>query len=114
MKDVFGFPIICDGGWNSPSNIEQFITMVGNLHIARGQRDSFLDHCEQCRVLENNGTHNHGCIQHRGGLRLFRTGNPCKIEIMEAVSARNNIDALTYTTQGDIAFTPMEVLDKRG
>jgi hypothetical protein len=113
VMDIFGMPVICDGGWNSPSNVEQLLTMVGNTHSARGQRGGYETSCEDCWNLERDGIHSHGCRVHRQGLRLWSQGNPCRSTIIELVTAKNNLHAATYTAHGDIAFTPDEFLDKR-
>jgi hypothetical protein len=113
VLDIFGTPVLCDGGWNSPSNVEQLLTMVGNVHSARGQRGGYETSCQDCWDLENDGIHTHGCRVHRQGLRLWSQGNPCRSTIIELVTSKNNLHAATYTAHGDIAFTPEEFLDKR-
>jgi hypothetical protein len=71
-----GTPIICKGGWNAPTNWEQFKSILSMLHVYRGHSESsYYDACRECRAL-GVGLDNDGCMHHKGQRRVYASGNP--------------------------------------
>jgi len=44
--DVLGEPILVKGGWTAPGNVEQLLSAITTIHIARNQRGDYQDICD--------------------------------------------------------------------
>ncbi|KAJ3093651.1 hypothetical protein HDU96_002116 [Phlyctochytrium bullatum] len=74
VRDINNNVIQCEGTWNAPKVVNQFVSAIGALHIARGQRGEYRDVCRAC--CSNTSADFNGCAQHRGDPRRWRRGEP--------------------------------------
>ena len=68
--DVLGRPVVCQGGWNDPRNVDQMLSAVTVLHSARGQCGAFSERCDTC-FRKSDDKNVLGCRYHRGSPRLW-------------------------------------------
>ncbi|KAI3646049.1 hypothetical protein MP228_008977 [Amoeboaphelidium protococcarum] len=112
VKDVFGRPVLVQGGWKSPVNLNQFISAVGAVHAARNQNGQYQDVCQEC-VLENQKGQYTGCDVHRPAIQLWRKGNPRDCTKLQNVFQRVFKDQASHVVRGDSALTPWELIKLR-
>ncbi|CAK4949207.1 unnamed protein product, partial [Aphanomyces euteiches] len=108
--DVLGRPIVCQGGWNDPRNVDQMLSAVTVVHSARGQRGGFSDRCDAC-FHESDNNNYLGCRYHRGSPRLWRTGSPKLSELVENTAKSSWKESSDYIAQGDSPLSPWELMD---
>lgn len=75
LKDVFGTPMTCDGGWLAPKNSEHFQAAISDIHEANERGGQYTGPCDNCRALAPEEQYK-GCQHHLGEPRLFAKGNP--------------------------------------
>ena len=75
LKDAFGTPMTCDGGWIAPKNAEHFQAAIADIHEANERGGQYTGHCDNCRALPLEERYK-GCQHHLGEPRLFAKGNP--------------------------------------
>lgn len=109
ILDIFGNPILCEGSWKDPKNVDQFIAAIGTIHAARGHREQFFESCASCIEDEQNL----GCRFHRGNPLLWRRGNPKNCSLLENVISKNTKVGSGYVAKGDSPLTPWEIADMR-
>ncbi len=89
LKDVFGTPMTCDGGWDNPKNAEHFAATIGDAHVANDRGGQYYDHCDACRALPTEERYK-GCEHHFGEPRLCNKGNPTDHIVFKNVMATLN------------------------
>ena len=84
VKDVFGNPIKCQGGWNDPVIPKQLCSAISAICRAKGvsSTESYCEECDECLDLDQQQLY-HGCDLHRGRPQIRRTGNPCNSQIVK-------------------------------
>ena len=75
LKDAFGTPMTCDGGWIAPKNAEHFQAAIADIHEANERGGQYTGHCDNCRALPLEERYK-GCQHHLGEPRLFAKGSP--------------------------------------
>ena len=105
VKDVLGNPVLCQGGWDDPRNVEQLMSAVGLLHEARGEtgRGAFEDRCLACIAAESEGKRD-GCRRPHTTSHLWRIGNPLRSEILKNTMKQSTKDGAACVPKGTLAF----------
>ena len=101
VNDVFGNPILCQGGWDDPKNVEQLMSAVGLLHGTRGEtgRGAFEDRCLACLAAESEGRTD-GCRKPHTTSHLWRIGNPLQSETLKNAMKQSSKDGAAYIPRG--------------
>eukprot|EP00474_Spongospora_subterranea_P004289 CRZ04747.1 hypothetical protein [Spongospora subterranea] len=55
VKDIFGRPMVAQGGWNDPAIVAQLLSAVSGIHSARQQRGQYLEACDRCIAEDQKG-----------------------------------------------------------
>jgi hypothetical protein len=115
VKDVLGEPVLCQGTWKHPRNVDQCLMAVQACHRARNQVGAFVDVCKQCVELDQAGDANRqlGCKYHRGKPNLWRRGSPKESQLLGDRLKQVSKDCSEYQESGDSALTPFELMDMR-
>ena len=106
--DVFGNPMMCQGGWNLPSNVNQCLSALTALHKSRGQDGPYSDVCASCVQEEENGNLL-GCRFHRNRSQIWTRGDPSKSEIIVNALNESNRAGAAYRSKGNTGLTPFEL-----
>ena len=114
VLDVLGRAILCQGGWNDPSQVNQFLSTVSAIHAARGhpKGKEYTESCDDCVEEDRRGNYA-GCRAHRGNIRLWRQGNPRNCEAVKNAFSQSSKDGSDYVAFGDSPLLPYELLDYR-
>ena len=113
-KDVNGKEMLCSGGWNAPTNVDQFLSAVSAVHSARNQDGPYQDVCTGCveddlKLRDGSGGLG-GCRFHRGQPWLWRRGNPKNSSLIHNLVNKNAKDGHAYQSEGATPLTPHELL----
>lgn len=109
ILDIYGNPVLCQGGWNLPANVDQLLSAVGVLHASRGQRGPYQDTCKNC-VAESQQGNYQGCRFHPMKPQIWRTGNPKESNYMADLLRQNTVDGSSYIKGGSTPLTPWELI----
>jgi hypothetical protein len=113
VKDVFGEPILCKGGWNDPENVQSFLTAIRCMHDGMNNTGPYLEPCNACISRRADGEST-GCDDHTTGMFLRQQGNPVDTETVKAAYKKSTKTGRGYRSQGDSALSPFDVADIRG
>lgn len=109
VHDRDGLSVYCQGGWNDPDNVAQFLSAVSNLHAARDQRGQYFESCKLCWDRYTNDQSSNGCFHHVGKPRLWRCGNPSCSELVDNTRRSSNRESMNYEKKGNFALMIDEI-----
>jgi hypothetical protein len=113
VNDIFGSPILCEGGWNDPGNGNQFLTAMTSLHDTRDQKGPFRAPCSTCIEQWKKNQESNGCRFHPGEIRIWRTGNPRNSDIVRNAYREFTQELFDYEVRGSYQLLPVELLEIR-
>jgi hypothetical protein len=113
INDVLGQPVLCDGGWNDPKNVKQFMSAVRVIHYAHNQRGQYREKCSECVRLHEIGQGHLGCHFHVARPCVWRKGCPPESNVVSNSLKQSNKDGENYVVNGSEALTPFDLLKIR-
>ena len=113
VNDIFGEPVLCDGGWNDPGNANQFLSAITTAHRAINQSGAFKSPCNSCIESWRKNSNSNGCRFHPGDIRVWRNGNPRDSQIVKNAYRENTKELFEYVVKGSYQLLPIELKEMR-
>jgi hypothetical protein len=106
-------PMLASGSWSDPGCVNQLLSAISNLHLARYQNGPYTEPCADC-ITEYEAGNRSGCRFHVPNPCLFRKGSPRDFcHVKNRYTKATGTDLPDYQAQGNSPLLPHEIIDIR-